>query len=182
MHDRAIRLMLKWHKGQVRKGDGVPYIVHPIAVATLLACNDFGSDVVAAGFCHDLLEDTECSQQEIEEQCNEHVLAIVKTVTNQDIKNWREKKRRYIDQVRNGSDSAKAVCCADKIHNLQSLLRAHEEQGDAIWSAFNAPKEDKLWFDQSVLEMLQANWQHPLIKVYEKLVHDLKKLVKNETT
>lgn len=57
----AISLACKYHYGQKRKGDNYPYIEHPLEVGYTLWKNKFSDDIVAVGFCHDLLEDTDCS-------------------------------------------------------------------------------------------------------------------------
>ncbi len=172
--DNAIGLILKWHAGQVRKGDGSPYIIHPVAVGTILAKNNFSDEIISAGFCHDLLEDTECPEQEIVNACGEKVLEIVKAVTNDgklsDEKDWEKKKLKYINSVRIGPVAAKAVCIADKIHNLRSLLAAYKIQGPKMWGKFNRGKKQKVWFEKLVLKMLQDSWKHPLIDEYQKLI------------
>lgn len=171
--DNAIKLAIKWHSGQKRKVDGSPYIIHPIAVATMLAKNEFSDETIAAGYCHDLLEDTKCTENEISTVCSPKVLRIVKAVTNDDQKAWEEKKLGYIELVRSGPVEAKAVCAVDKIHNLQSLIEAHAKQRSAIWKKFNRGKDKKLWFELKVLKMLKENWEHPLIKEYENLLEQM---------
>lgn len=172
----AEALATKYHQGQKRKGDGKPYITHPQAVAKILKNNGFNEETIAAGFCHDLLEDTNCTEQEIEDTCTRTVLETVKSVTHNDELSWEEKKIDYIERVRRGSDAAKAVCAADKIHNLQSLLKAYETQGPKLWQKFNRGKKEKLWFEQKVLKMLQETWDHPLLAEYEKLIAKMAEL------
>lgn len=176
LSSNAKQLASKWHKGQTRKGDGQPYIIHPTAVAEMLKQHGFADETIAAGYCHDLLEDTGCTPAEILEKCGPKVLETVKSVTNDATLPWKEKKLKYIETVRIGSDDAKAVCVADKIHNLESLLQAHKKYGPSIWSKFNRCKKDKLWFEQGVLKMLQETWDHPLIAEYEKLIKKMEKL------
>jgi len=50
----AFLLICKYHRGQKRKGDGFPYLEHPLEVGYTLWQNKFSDDIVAAGFCHDL--------------------------------------------------------------------------------------------------------------------------------
>jgi len=88
---------------------------------------------------------------------------------------WKEKKK-YIETVRAGSDGAKAVALADKIHNLESLFIAYTEQGSIIWKRFNRGKDKKIWFEEEVLKMLKKTWEHPLIADYEKLLNKERKL------
>lgn len=174
---KAMELTWKWHKDMLRKGDDSPYMIHPIMVATILAKNGFSDDTIAAGFCHDLLEDTDCSEKEIKEACGEKVLKIVKAVSNEEIKNWKKKKQNYIKSVRKGPIEAKAVCCADKIHNFQSSLIAYPKyKPEVFWAKFNASKKNKDWFEEKVLKMLQHTWNHPLINEYNKLLQEVKNL------
>jgi len=52
-----------WHRSQTRKESGLPYIVHPIDVLTLIG-RDWGisNEIIwNAAICHDMLEDTECT-------------------------------------------------------------------------------------------------------------------------
>src|SRR5512142_681101 len=50
----AVLLSLKHHAGQKRKGDGHPYLEHPLAVGFTLWKSRFAPAIVAAGYCHDL--------------------------------------------------------------------------------------------------------------------------------
>lgn len=173
---QAEALARKYHAGVVRKADSSPYIKHPEGVASMLAAEKFSDTVVAAGWCHDLLEDTDCSEQEIVEACGQEVLEIVHAVTNDDSLPWEEKKIKYIASVKAGPEAAKALCLMDKIYNLQDLLKAYKKQGPALWSKFNRGKKDKYWFESSVLQMLIETWDHPKLVDYELLVEKMSKL------
>ncbi len=174
--EKAARMAVIAHKNQKRKADGLPYIIHPFMVALKLAKYNFPDTVIAAALTHDVLEDTEISEDSIKKVLGEEVLNIVKAVTNDDSLPWEEKKKKYIESVRNGPEGAKAVAVADKIHNLSSLLIAHSEQGSEVWKKFNRGKEKKVWFENEVLKMLKETWQHPLIEEYERLLDQEKEL------
>ena len=60
----ALQLATKKHAGQLRR-DGTPYIWHPIAVAGLLRTAGFDEKYQVAGLFHDLLEDTDATEDEI---------------------------------------------------------------------------------------------------------------------
>ncbi|MSQ46280.1 MAG: bifunctional (p)ppGpp synthetase/guanosine-3',5'-bis(diphosphate) 3'-pyrophosphohydrolase [Ignavibacteria bacterium] len=168
--EKAVRISVVAHKTQTRKGDGLPYIMHPFMVALKLAKYNFPDIVIAAALTHDVLEDTDFPIEKLREELGDEVLEIVIAVTNDDTLPWEEKKKKYIETVRNGSDFAKAVAVADKIHNLESILIAYAEQGPKLWKKFNQGKEQKFWFENGVLKMLKETWQHPLIEEYEKLL------------
>ena len=62
---KALEYAAAKHKGQYRKG-GEAYITHPEAVARILRDKGFDEDYQIAGLFHDLLEDTDASEEEIE--------------------------------------------------------------------------------------------------------------------
>lgn len=175
--ERALRIAAKAHKDQLRKDGDVPYIVHPVQVAWMLRDQGFGEEVVAAALVHDVLEDTDVPEATLVNELGEDVVRIVRAVTNDDTLSWKEKKQKYIETVRAGGEGAWAVATADKIHNAESLLAAYETHGEALWMHFNATKEDKLWFEETMLAMLRATWEHPLVDEYESYVQRLRALV-----
>lgn len=174
--ERAMRLAARAHKDQVRKESDLPYISHPAMVALILVKHGFGDEVIAAALVHDTVEDTPVTPEELRRELGDEVADMVASVTNNDSLSWDEKKLAYIETVRRGSEGAKAVATADKIHNAQSLIAAHREQGSAVWSHFKAGKEKKIWFEEAMLAMLKEEWKHPLVDEYAVLVEQMKAL------
>ncbi len=174
--EKAVTVAIEAHWYQKRKGDDLPYIIHPLMVALKLIRHNFPDKVIAAALTHDVLEDTDYPEARLREELGDDVLNIVKTVTNDQSLPWEEKKKKYVASVRKGSEAAKAVAVADKIHNLESLLLAYEEQGPALWKRFNRGKDKKIWFEKAVLQMLKDTWRHPLIEEYERLLTKVMRL------
>jgi hypothetical protein len=180
--ENAFWLAHKYHSGQKRKVDKEAYLTHPIYVAgmlNLLSRSNPDFELLAAALCHDLLEDTSCSEKEIETACGKKVLQIVKSVTNDkdlsDQDRWEEKKANYIATVEAGGEKTMLVCLADKICNIRSLLEAISCMGDNVWSHFNRGKEKKLWFENSVYEMLNRHLPGlTLVKRYRALIDSIK--------
>ena len=180
---KALQLALKYHAGVKRKADGLPYIIHILNVSALIFDEgDVDIDILAASICHDLLEDTACSEEEIVDNCNAEVLRIVKAVSvDPELDksgDWEKKKLDYIQSVENGGKKAMIVCLCDKVSNLKSLFTQHAKEGASIWEKFNRGKETKLWFEKKVLEMFKRNnLEHSLMKVYEDMLGDYENLV-----
>lgn len=174
--DAAIHLAVQAHAGQVRKEAPIPYITHPFAVALMLAQYGFPEPVLAAALTHDVLEDTAVGEDELRTAIGEEAFSLVKAVTNDDSLPWEDKKRAYVESVRNGPDGALAVAIADKVHNLESLLAAFQVQGDTVWDHFNAGMEKKIWFEKLMLGMAREKWQHPLVDRYAILLAELKEV------
>src|SRR5437764_174675 len=75
--ERALRLAAVGHRDQVRKGSGVPYIEHPMAVALILDRAGFDEETVIAGLLHDLVEDTDVTLEQVREGFGDRVAEMV---------------------------------------------------------------------------------------------------------
>lgn len=171
--ETAALIAYQAHAGQVRKDDGSPYFIHPCMVAMKLAQNGFDATVVAAGFVHDVIEDTSIKTAELEKLLGPQVVELILHLTEDKSLAWEDRKQKYADGILSAPIGAKAVSVADKIHNLESLLAAHESQGHKVWEAFSRGKEKKIWFEKTVLAALQETWSHPLVVEYACLVAQL---------
>ena len=175
--EHALRIAAVAHHTQTRKGTPVPYIVHPVMVSHTLIRHGFSDEVVAAGLVHDVLEDTEVTKTQLQEALGERVTQMVETLSEDKTLPWRERKEQYIENIRSASNEVKAISVADKIHNLTNLLDEYEKRGADVWNDFNAGREAKQWFEESMYEMLHTSFQHPLVEEYHVLVERLKALV-----
>lgn len=117
----ALRFAEQKHKGQLRLG-GQPYISHPIAVAEIVKSKGYGIDYQITALFHDLLEDTDASEQEILELGGETVLKAVKLLT----KTQDYVMEEYVAGIRR-DPIAFAVKGADRLHNLKSAVCADKD-------------------------------------------------------
>jgi (p)ppGpp synthase/HD superfamily hydrolase len=104
------------HGYQLRKGSGLPYIIHPIGVANLLS--DAGVedvDVLQAALLHDVVEDTNTKLDEIEKEFGVSVSSIVAEVTDDKKKSKVDRKKLQIEHAAHVSTQAKLVKLADKL-------------------------------------------------------------------
>ena len=113
---RAIEFATLKHKGQKRIG-GNDYITHPIAVWEMVKNQGYGEDYQLAALFHDLLEDTNATENEILEYGNQNVLTAVKLLTKE--KGYDMKK--YVENIKN-NPIAFVVKGADRLHNLRSAI------------------------------------------------------------
>ncbi len=171
--ERAVALAVRAHEGQMRKGTLMPYIVHPVAVAFILARHGFSDTVIAAALVHDTVEDTSVTDAELRHELGDEVADLVAQVTHDDTLPWEEKKRAYVKAVQNAREEVKAISVADKIANAHSLIAAHKTQGTVIWKHFNAGREKKLWFEHAMLDMLRESWGHPMVEEYAALIANM---------
>jgi (p)ppGpp synthase/HD superfamily hydrolase len=166
---RALDLAAMAHAGQVRKDPGwpIPHVAHVYGVAFLLAAYGFDEDVVAAGLLHDVLEDSPRHADEVR-AFGPRVYAIVKQVSEaaKDAP-WRVRKVRYAEALRAAPAEAKAVSCADKIHNMQSILLSIE-RGRPVWPVLTNPDPaEQVQRLRWLREALAEGWDHPLLAEYD---------------
>ena len=69
------------HKGQTRKYSGLPYIIHPIEVATIVEEAGGTDDMIAAALLHDVIEDTDFTYEDIAEKVSPEVADLVQGMT-----------------------------------------------------------------------------------------------------
>lgn len=104
------------HKGQKRK-DGSEYINHPVKVATYLKDKGYGEDYILAALFHDLLEDTDATEDEIVAYSNPEVLEAVKLLT----KRTEKSEECYIKDILS-NEIARVVKAADRFDNLNDAF------------------------------------------------------------
>mgnify|MGYP006424221319 CR=1 FL=1 len=111
----AHNVMESAHKGQFRKDGITPYSIHPeTVVKTLKLLGVTDSDILCAGYLHDVLEDTKYTIEEIQGNFGNNVLSIVKELTfKDDITN-----EGYWQGCQSMSNDAKWVKVADILTNL----------------------------------------------------------------
>ena len=118
---QALDFASQKHKGQKRIG-GKDYITHPIAVCEMVKEQGYGDDYQITALFHDLLEDTDTTENEILRLSNQNVLTAVKLLTKEKGYNM----QTYIEAIKN-NPIAFAVKTADRLHNLQCALDTNVE-------------------------------------------------------
>ena len=121
------------HQGQTR-ASGEPYIAHPVAVAGLLRDLGGGAVMIAAGFLHDVIEDTDVTADEIESRFGVETRRLVEGVTKLSKFNFSSKTERQAENFRRmflamAQDIRVIVVkLADRLHNMRTLEHLPDEK------------------------------------------------------
>ncbi len=121
---RAADFAARAHVTQRRKGAAQePYINHLAEVALLLAEATDGEDpvLVAAGWLHDTLEDTEAEREELEVRFGPVVASVVAECTDDKSLPKAERKRLQVEKTPSKSARARMLKIADKTSNLRAM-------------------------------------------------------------
>jgi guanosine-3',5'-bis(diphosphate) 3'-pyrophosphohydrolase len=121
---RALKFAAAKHALQRRKGgDDIPYINHPIEVATILStvAEVCDAEILAAAILHDTIEDTETLENEIETAFGAHVLSLVMECTDDKSLPKERRKEAQIQSSPKKTPQAKLIKLADKISNVSDM-------------------------------------------------------------
>lgn len=165
--ESALAYATALHHGQFRKGGRAPYIVHPLAVASLVGTYGGDEDQAIAALLHDAIEDCGVSKEALSLRYGDRVADMVDAATDayeRPKPPWRERKETHIAKVRVLPGASKLVICADKLHNAQTILQ-DMRMGYDVWSLFSAPKDQVRWYYRTMMaDALGHEWSHPLLE------------------
>ncbi|MDE2238070.1 MAG: bifunctional (p)ppGpp synthetase/guanosine-3',5'-bis(diphosphate) 3'-pyrophosphohydrolase [Elusimicrobia bacterium] len=155
---KAFRFALAAHEGQTRKGTNVPYLSHPMAVASLVLERGGSQDQAAAARLHDTVEDCGVSYGLLARSFGAPVMRIVKDCTDSETTPkppWMRRKLAYIKHVKACHPRSLLVSAADKLHNASSIVRDVRRGGKSVWKRFNAEPSQILWYYGALLRQFQ---------------------------
>ncbi len=163
MFEEAICFAVEAHCGQVRKGETVPYIVHPMEVAAICATITADPEVLAAAVLHDTVEDTDTTPEEIERRFGRRVAALVASETEDkrvDLppdETWRIRKEESLEDLKNATDpGVKILWLGDKLANIRSFRRRQTRCGDELWEIFNQKNPgQQAWYYRNIVGLLR---------------------------
>ncbi len=183
---KAINKASVLHNGQKRKGDGLPFIVHPCSVSIILSSYTDNEDIIIAGLLHDVLEDVSgYSEDDMEKDFGKKIVQIVKGVSEEkssDLnalekkKTWQERKNGYLEKLKHDNYESLMVCAADKIHNISSLIGVYKTQGEGAFSEFNASVKKMVKFYSDVLKILKKRLKDDIVIELEKKYEEMEQL------
>ena len=126
MIDRAVEYAREKHKDQKRK-DGSPYIIHPLAVAEIVAEMGLDLDAVLGAILHDCIEDTDASHDEIAKLFGNTTAELVEGVTKLTRANFSSTEQAQMENLRKMfmamSKDIRVVLIkiADRLHNMRTM-------------------------------------------------------------
>ncbi|MBQ1170059.1 MAG: bifunctional (p)ppGpp synthetase/guanosine-3',5'-bis(diphosphate) 3'-pyrophosphohydrolase, partial [Oscillospiraceae bacterium] len=124
--DKAVEYANAKHKYQKRK-DGSPYIIHPLAVAQVVAEIGLDMDAILAALLHDCIEDTDASHEDIEKLFGTTVAELVEGVTKLTRTDFTTSEQAQMESLRKMfmamSKDIRVVLIkiADRLHNMRTM-------------------------------------------------------------
>lgn len=134
---KAFELADKAHEGQFR-ASGEPYIMHPLAVADILAHLQIDHITLMAALMHDVVEDTSYSKEDLEEMFGSEVAFLVDGVTKLNQFQYETKEDRQVENYRKmilamAKDVRVVVIkLGDRLHNMRTLKHMRSDKQKRI--------------------------------------------------
>ncbi len=200
--ERALSFAADTHRRQIRKGtNGVPYLAHLLAVASLVLEAGGDEQLAIAALLHDAAEDQggRAMLETIRAEFGERVARVVEGCTDSfelPKPPWCARKRRYIAHLREKAEVETClVSAADKLHNARSIVADYHREGERVFERFRGRpghddardrKDRTLWYYRQMVGALQqavqrgraaANNSRELLDGFDRLIGELGRVV-----
>ena len=159
MFEKAVIYATNAHNGQTRKGTNLPFIIHPMEVAAIVAAMTLDQDMLCAAVLHDVVEDCDgISIDDIRREFGDIVASYV-----------------YQDFLKNrASRNAKIIALGDKLANIRALYRDYNILGEELWERFNMKdKKMQSWYYRGMIEGFADLSEFHEYEEYCQLVNEL---------
>ena len=173
---RALSYAARLHATQFRKGTTRPYVAHLLGVTSTVLTHGGDEDEAIAALLHDAVEDQggKPRLREIRRKFGERVARIVEGCTDADTDPkppWLERKKKYLQHLRDADSSIRLVSAADKLYNAREILSDLRTHRDSVWSRFKGGKEGTLWYYDEVAKILRTG---ELVEELDRVVAELR--------
>ena len=131
--EKAYQFAKEKHDGQFRKS-GEAYIYHPMNVALILISIYADYETISAGLLHDVLEDCDCTSEEMEEKFGKNITKLVQGVTKLSKIHFSTENEYLIDYYKKiivgMSEDVRVIIIklADRLHNMRTLWAIPEDR------------------------------------------------------
>jgi (p)ppGpp synthase/HD superfamily hydrolase len=178
----ALALAIEAHQGQIRKSTQIPYISHPLAVASIALEFGASEDQAIAALLHDTIEDGGRKYEEvILVQFGQYVHDLVQGCTDGTPDHsgqkapWIERKTAYLKHLQEASDEVLLVSCSDKLHNARAIVSDLINEGPSVFDRFSSTPEQTLWYYRQLATIFN-NRKAPPAKALESAVSQMEAL------
>ena len=184
--EEALIYAARAHGDQIRKKTGIPYIAHILGV-TAIALEYGANEAEAIGaLLHDTVEDCGGAERlrDVRKKFGDEVAVIVDGCTDTDQTPkppWLERKRAYLEHLKDSDSSTRLVSASDKLHNTRAILAALRRKGLDVFERFAGKKDGTLWYYRALVTAFRQHGDHAdLIDELDRVVSEIEKFVREQ--
>ncbi len=185
--NKAFKFAIDAHKNQ-KRDEGVPYIIHPVAVAKILTDLKLDSATITTGLLHDTIEDTKVTYETVKKEFGEEVANLVDGVTKisalEDKASSDSKAENFRKLILATSKDIRVllVKLADRLHNMRTIkfVKAKEKMVRKAKETMEiyAPLADRMGMNRIRDELEDLSFEI-LNKKARDLIQERLKFIKN---
>lgn len=146
LEQKAKEFAYKAHKGMKRKGKELHFTYHLELVNKILKTLTDDDNILAAGWLHDVIEDTPITLEELKKEFNDELCYYVELETEDKSLSWKERKLKQIQELKENKSKVVLIAYSDKIANLTEMANDYKLIKDELWNRFNRGKEEQYWY------------------------------------
>ena len=179
-----------------RKGTGIPVMAHLMGVASLVMGEaeavDFPvtEDMIIAALLHDAVEDHggALRLEDIRQNFGPDVARMVEGLSDSLAEDrnekevWEERKRAYLERLRDEPADVRLISAADKLYNARSILEDYRVIGPEIWRRFKRGRDLQLWYFETILEVFKSGGRNRIVDEFERVVSELRRISANDNS
>lgn len=182
---RAVAFAADHHGDQTRKGTSIPYLQHLLGAASIAMEHGATETETVATVLHDVIEDTDVTEAELEATFGPEVSTIVRWCSAEakddadPRTSWTARKQAYIDHLADAPPAAVLVSLADKIHNARAIAADQRRSGgeEAFWDRFNASRAEQIWYFGELLDTYRRRSRDPDARITPEMIEELERAV-----
>ena len=144
--EQAKQFAYKAHKGMKRKGRDTPFTYHLELVNKILKTLTTDDEILAAGWLHDVIEDTPITLDELKKEFNSKICYYVDLETEDKSLPWKDRKLKQINELKENNSKVILIAFADKMANLTEMDSDYQLEKEKLWERFNRGKDEQHWY------------------------------------
>ena len=170
---KAIAFAAEAHKTQTRKGGNIPYIVHPMEAASVVATMTDDAHLIAAAVLHDTVEDVEnVTAETLEREFGAHVADLVAAESEDKSLSWHERKQATLDRLTDADEEILMLALGDKLSNMRAIHRDYLAVKNELWKRFHqTDKREQAWYYRTLAEKFKPLTRFNAYAEYVRLVN-----------
>jgi (p)ppGpp synthase/HD superfamily hydrolase len=178
-----------------RRGTDIPYMAHLLGVASLVM-GEAGhvpfavtEEMVIAAVLHDAAEDHggAARLKDIAHNFGSQVARMVEGLSDSltdesgDKQPWPERKRAYLERLREEAPDIQLISAADKLYNARAILADYRVIGPEIWKRFKRRRREQLWYFEELVKIFKSAGTNRIVEELDRVVRELSEISKGET-
>ena len=169
--EQAIRFVIKAFEGKKRIKEDIDLSFHSISVGFMLKNIGCNEETILSGLLHDILEDTNYDYEYIKDNYGKSIADNVLSLSeDKNIKDWKTRKIKFIENLKEKEENVIIVEIADKLHNLLSDYELYKQNGKSALATLNTTYEMNKWYYLEMKKLFNSKVkENDLLKRYNEI-------------